>query len=199
MSFDAAAEAQLAGASVRPGIFFRLATDPAVRLWSGFGDFRLPPDAVEPGGAIYKGGAALGGLPALNALINGVADRVVFQLSGVDNRVLALADAEAQSVRNKLVRLAVVFFGADWRALSNVAWLWTGLADTLSVDEPSPGEGGDRVRSVSLSVGSLYTGRRRPALAFWTDPDQRRRSADDRFCERVATHTITMVKTWPRF
>ena len=179
-------------------IFFRLDTDPVVRLWSGKGDYEIPADSVEGATATYRGLDALVNLPALAALINGQASRIEFGLSGVDTRVLELADAEADDVRGKTVRIGLAREDANWQRVGSVQWLWTGIADVLVTDRDTDPEG-KVSRSVTLSVGSLFTGRRRPSLSYFTNAHQTRRSADDRFCERTPLHTNTLVLTWPRF
>jgi hypothetical protein len=191
-----------AAAFAAPGtdlaIFFRLATDPVVRLWSGPGDFQIPSDGIEPGGAIYKGVGTLQGLPQLQALVNGVAERVTFGLSGVDADVMEMADSESQIVRNKTVNVGIAPLDANLQIIGTVAWLRSYEADVLAVDRTSDKDGKAQ-RTVSLSVGSAFTGRRRPPIANFTDADQKRRSPDDRFCERTPLYSQGVLKTWPRF
>jgi hypothetical protein len=197
-SFAGAAAAQLAGDAVDAVVLFRLAMDTPVRLWSGFGDMEIPADLVETSGpAIYNGTGALANLPLVGQLINGAAERLTFTLSGVDAQASALADAEAASVRFRAVRLGIMILGADLQPLSGVAWLWSGTADTPVIEREN-GPGG-AVRTISLSVGSVFTGRRRPPLGYYTDPDQKRRSPTDRFCERVSLYAEDTVRQWPAY
>lgn len=179
-------------------IFFRMATDQVVRLWSGAGDFAIPSDSVEPGGAIYKGVGALQGLPQLQALVNGVAERVTFGLSGVDAATMQMADSEAGIVRGKTIHIGIAPLDANLQIIGTVAWLRSYEADVLTIDKTSDKDGSIQ-RTVSLSVGSAFTGRRRPAISNYTDVDQKRRSSDDRFCERTPLYSQGVLKTWPRF
>ena len=178
--------------------FFRMATDPVVRVWSGAGDFPVPPDAIEPGGAVYKGAGTLTGFPAVGALINGTAERVTFSLSGVASDVMQMADSEAAEVRNKTVSIGLLPLDADLQPIGTVLWFRSYEADVLSIDKSSDKDG-KMVRTVSLSVGSCFTARRRPLISNWTNADQQRRSPDDRFCERTPRYSQGTLVTWPRF
>jgi hypothetical protein len=193
-----AAQAQLGSGQVRPAILFRMATDPVVRLWAGAGDVAIPADLIEDDdGAVYTGLGELVGLPELNQLINGAAERVEFTMAAAEltSEIADLAASEADLVRGAAVTIGFYVFDQDWQRLSPVDWLWDGTADSLKINRAPDGE--SAIRSITLSVGSLFTGRRRPALAYWTDPDQRRRSSDDRFCERVKLHNAGWTRTWP--
>jgi hypothetical protein len=93
------------------------------------------------------------------------------------------------------VNVGLRVLGADLQPISPTAWLWEGEGDTLSVERD--GSGANAVRTIVLSVGTVMTGRRRPKNATWTDPDQKHRSSDDRFCERVGLYSQGTTKTWP--
>lgn len=188
----------MAGSGVHLAYFFRLDTLPTVRLWSGAGDFPVSADAIEPDGATYKGMGTLQGIPSLSALINGVAERVAFTLSGIPSEVMALADGEAGAVRNRTVNVGILPLGADLQPIGNVLWFRAYEADVLSVDKGSNNDGAI-TRTVSLSVGSAFTARKRPLISNWTDVDQKRRSDDDLFCERTPFYSQGTTITWPRF
>ena len=168
----------------RRSYLFRLASDPICYLWTGHGPLVTPPDTVDPGGATWKGAAQLLSLPALKALINGVAERVKFSVSGVSPDTLRLALEDRETVRNAELRLGFVDFDPQWQVQS-VTWEWLGIADVLVVDSAS-GEGGKRTRTISLSVASADVLRSTPNLAFWTHADQQKRSPTDLFCNQVA-------------
>lgn len=167
----------------RRSYLFRLASDPVCYLWTGHGRLATPANAVDPGGAEWVGAAQLLSLPTLKALINGVAERVRFSLSGVSPEALRLALEDRDSVQGAELRLGFVDFDSEWQVAS-VTWEWLGVADVLAV-ESAASEGG-RTRTISLSVASADTLRSNPNLAFWTDADQRKRSASDAFCNQVA-------------
>lgn len=180
------------------GIFFRLATAPVVRLWLGVGPCRAGVNALDTDGAIYRGFGELTDVPEVQQLINGVADRVQFQVSGVSQETLRLASAEALDVQGAQVALGLGIFGASWQLLGSVKWIFRGRADVVTLNIDDSGEEGI-TRSVALSVGSLFTGRRRRGLSYLTDHDQQTRHSGDKFCERTALYSEESSKVWPRF
>lgn len=197
LDWSTAAQAQLAGGTVRPAFFLLLKSEPTIRVWSGIGDFALEADNIETEGGEYLGFGELQNLPQLKQLINGQADRVDFTLAGaaVNRDVVRLASEEADSIRNKTLHLGMLVLGADLQPVSPVAWLWHGEADTLTLTRDD--SQGQPVRSMTLSAGSMFARRRRPGISFWTDHDQRQRSSDDAFCDRVAIYSAGTTKTWP--
>jgi hypothetical protein len=199
LGWDIAAQAQLAGGTVKPAILFRMATDPVVRLWGGAGDLAMGEDLIEDTeGAIYTGMGELLSLPQVNALVNGLAERVEFQLSGaaISGEIAAIAGTEAADIRGAVVHLGFMVFGADMQQLSPTAWLWDGVADSLKVSRQGDDQGGVS-RAIGLSVGSLLTGRQRANLGYFSDADQRRRSSDDAYCSLVKTYSAGSTKNWP--
>lgn len=199
LGWDAAWIRQIEKGQVQAGVFFRLATAPVVRLWAGVGPTVLPDDLVETTDqAEYRGTGELLDLPEISQLINGVAERVNFSITGtaVTGEVAAIASTEAADVRAAVVNIGFCALDEDAQQLSDVAWLWEGEADSLIVDRSPDGETGI-ARKVSLSVGSVMTGRRRPSPSYFTDPDQRSRSADDRFCDTVKRYEPGTTKVWP--
>jgi len=166
-----------------------------IRAWLGPGDYELPADDIDTTGGTYLGIGMVGDVPALRQLVGGVAERIEFSLNGADETTFALADADADDVRNAQVQVGVVFFDEDWQAVAPVAWLWEGVADTPAIDRS--GAGGQITRRVTLSVGSAFTDRTRPQLAFYTPPDQKRRSPTDTFCDRVPAYTVDSTIQFP--
>lgn len=196
-SWSSAAQAQMSGQFVRCAVFLRIATDPVVRIWSGAGDFALASDSVEPGGATYAGLGVLVSLPKLQQLVNGVAEKVDFALSGVDADVLNLAVGDAAGIQGAVVNLGVVFLGSDEQPVSPTAWLWSGEAQSLKINRRT--SAGQVSRIVSLNVASAFSRRRRPALSYFTDADQQALHSGDTFCQRVVTYVMSVVKVWPVF
>lgn len=184
----------------RWSLFFLLKTTAGewVRAWLGLGDYALPADDVDAEGGTYLGIGLVSSIPALRQLVGGLAQRVEFTLNGVDERTFALADQSSDQVRSAPVHVGIVFFDADWQPVAPVAWLWDGTADSPSVSSSS-GDGGGTVQSVTLSVGTVFTDKTRPQLAFYTDADQQRRSPGDTFCALVAGYTLASTVTWPNF
>lgn len=178
------------------GILFRMATLPVIRLWLGIGDIRPGITIYDAVNRPYSGLGQLIDVPALTQLINGVADRVTFHVSGVSAEVSAMASTEANLVKNKAVAVGMCLFGQDWRQLGLPIWLWRGTADFVTRQQQSTDDG--IIRVVELSVGSLFTSRRRRGLSYLTDHDQQTRHPGDKFCERTALMS-QFEKVWPTF
>lgn len=168
---------------MRESFLFRIASDPIARVWSGVGDLVIPADIVEDEPALYLGGGELVNAPDFQQLINGVAERLEFTVSGVSADMLRLALEDAPSVENAKVHLGRVDFDDDWQIIG-VEWEAVFRADKLSVSS-QPSQAG-RERSITLSVGSADTDRSRSPQAFFTDADQRKRSPTDSFFSHVA-------------
>lgn len=180
----------------RIGVFFRMDTDPVVRLWLGVGDIMPGINAYDETNETYSGLGQLIDVPALDELINGVANRVTFHVSGVSADTSALAAKEASVVKNKAVVVGMCLFGCDWQQLGIPIWLWRGTADFVTRQQQSDGKTTTRV--IELSVGSLFTSRRRKGFSYLTDQDQQGRHPGDHFCERVALMS-QFEKVWPTF
>lgn len=176
----------------RRSYVFRLASDPVCYLWTGHGDLETPADDIDAGGATWVGAAAILSIPALKALINGVAERVRFSVSGVSSETLRLAQEDRETVAGAELRLGWIEFDSDWQIVGSIHWDWLGIADVISIESAETDNG--RTRTIGLSVASADTLRSNPNLAFFTDADQRKRSADDLFCDQVASITLGMAR-----
>lgn len=164
---------------------FRLACDPPLRVWSGIGDFDIPSDAIEPGGATYLGGAELINFPNLRQLMNGTAERVQVSVSGVDADTMRLLAEDAPSVTGAVAHFGTLLLDDDNQPVGTVDWEGMLRADVIEGSGSPDGNGG-RTRNISLSLGSMDTGRSRAGYTFFTDSDQRRRSPDDAFFSNIA-------------
>jgi hypothetical protein len=169
-------------------------TDQVIRAWAGVGELEVPTDTVEDAPATYLGVGLLGEVPALRQLIGGVAERLEFALSVPSGDVFALADDDVEQVRRAPVSVGLIFFGTDWQQ-SDVAWLWSGTADSTTVSRQANGL--NVTRQIKISAGSAFTDRTRANLSAFTDTDQRSRSSDDSFCSRVDRYTQTATVKWP--
>jgi hypothetical protein len=197
MDFNADEIAALDADAQRIGVFFRLEVDPVLRLWLGLGPCEPGVNTLDPVGATYLGAGKLLNVSDFDHLINGAAQRVEFALSGVSDDVQAQLTVAANTVRDRPVALGLGIMGPDWQLLGAVRWCWRGYGDYLSADRTS--EGAEAVQTVTLSAGTLMTGRRRGRNAYFTDQDQQRRSPGDRFCERTGLYREEVRKVWPRF
>lgn len=171
-------------AHYRESYIFRIETDEPGTVWSGEGDILLPADAVLPEPTLALGGGALVSIPDLDQLINGVAQRAEFVLSGVSAQTMRYAAEEADQVPGAPVYIGRIAFDEDWQPSGPVEWEWSGEGRKLSV------EGRDatdrRERTLTLVVGAGDTTRSRSPIAFFTDADQRREFPDDDVFSHVA-------------
>lgn len=185
-------------AAKRLGVLLRVGTSPAIRLWSGaVRDLAIPSGGAEPDdGAVYQSMGLLTGIPELGAALNGEAERVEFALSGaaVTGEVAALAQDSAAGIRGVSVDVGLVLFDDAWQLVPPVYWLWSGTADSIGVERS--GDAQSPTRTLKLSAGNVFTGRRRPSLGYFTDIDQKRRSADDAFFDQVAKYSRGTTKVW---
>lgn len=201
MNFNDAELAALESGMQRIGVFFRLATDPVVRLWLGIGNIEPGVNVLDQTGATYQGFGEIQSLPDFNQMINGAAQRVEFSVSGVSGGLLAIASGDdAEAVKGKPVSVGLGIFGSDWALLGSVKWFANYTADYLSVLQAESSDPMQPiVRTVALSCGSLMTGRRRPGRSYFTDQDQQARYPGDRFCSLVGRYAHGFNKAWPQF
>jgi hypothetical protein len=171
-------------ATHRRAIVWRLAADPVAALWSGLGWLDTPPDDLDPNGRRFIGAGALLQVPELKQMMNGLADRVDFSISGVNAQTLRLALEDRDTIAGAALAVGHVTFDRNWQIEGSPVWTWRGVADVLSIDSQSMDAG--RERTITLSVASADTARSNPGLTWFTDADQRRRSPDDAIFDRVA-------------
>lgn len=202
MNLSQAELAALSSNSVRVGVFFRLETDPVVRLWLGVGPFETTqPDVLDAAGASYNGFGEISDIPELSQLINGTAERVEFTISGVSGHILKIASGgDAQQVKGKRASVGFAIFDSDWQLLGPIKWIRTYVCDFLSIQQALTDDPAQPiVRTITLSCGSLLTARRRPSLSYFTNQDQQARHPGDSFCERTPVYANQFNKEWPRF
>lgn len=189
MNLDAAIQAQIDGHMIRVSYLMRLSTDPVVRVWTGIGDIVI-------GAETFSGVGLMQEVPAIQSVVNGTAQRIDVSISGVDAEVIELIDQDADGIRFSQVEIGMIFMDDDWQPLSDSLWIWDGEADFVSTDSASNPDF-NRYRTVTLSIGSLLTGRRRPKLNYFTKVQQRSRSADDAFCDLVSRYSAERAIKWP--
>lgn len=168
----------------RESYLFRIATEEPALFWTGHGELLLPADDILPEPSVALGAGNLVNIPDLEQLINGVAQRLEIQLSGVSPETLALAQEEAAQVPGAAVHIGRIKFDDDWQQAEPVEWEWEGEGRNLSVGSED-GEDG-KVRTLTLRVAAGDTTRSRSPLAFFTDADQRRDFPDDDVFSHVA-------------
>lgn len=184
------------------GVFFRLGVTPTpVRLWTGIGKIEPGVNSLDVSGATYTGFGELRDVPEFNQMINGAAQRVEFSLSGVSGDVIAIASGDdAEAVKGAPVAVGLGIFSAAWALLGSIKWFANYTADYLAVQQSvSDDAASPIVRTVSLSCGSLMTGRRRPSFSYLSNQDQQARSPGDQFCVYVGRYAHGFNKAWPVF
>lgn len=200
MTFNDAELAALESGSQRIGIFFRLATDPIVRIWLGFGDINPGVNVFDLSGGPYEGFGAIQNVPAFRQLLNGTAERVEFTLSGVSGDVLRIASGDdAEQVKGKATDVGFALMDQSWATLGPVRWTAHFIADYLSIRQDAADPKQPIVRAISLSCGTRFTGRRRPSFSYFTNQDQQARSPGDMFCVLVPKYAHGFQKPWPQF
>ncbi|MBI1405712.1 MAG: hypothetical protein GC145_06255 [Caulobacter sp.] len=170
------------------------------RMWSGHGDYYMPVNLIDTVGGIYRGAGEITGLPDIAQLLNALADRVEFSMSGVSAEVLAIIAAEASLTVNAPIHLGMIGMDSSNLPVTDPIWLWEGEADVPRVARSSDAsDDGEfvQVRSASLSAVTIFSGRRRPVLGFFTGIDQRRRYPDDAFCDRANRYSSGTTRKFP--
>lgn len=198
------------------GLFFRLDLlvstddDQTLRLWGGMGNFPVKEgtsdtpftgmESLDSAGDIYYGLGEITDLPELEALVNGLADRADFVLSGVHPNIAHRIDSSAPSVKGREVHVGMAPLNALWQPVIPIKPLWMGLADYWAVQRTpysSPEDPG--VTSLILSVGGGTTGRSRPKRTSFTHAQQIIDYPDDLYFEYEAKYHQHYVVSWPRF
>jgi hypothetical protein len=201
LTFNNSELVALQSGSQRLAVFFRLDTTPAVRLWLGFGNIEPGINVYDPSGAVYQGFGELSNIPAFNQLLNGTAARVSFTLSGVSGEVLAIASGgDADQVKSKRAAVGFGLMDKSWVLLGEVHWCVSYTADYLSISQQPTGDATTpTVRTIALSCGTRFTGRRRPSFSYFSDTDQQGRFPGDVFCSQVGNYANGFNKNWPVF
>lgn len=182
-------------AAHRESIVVHIACDPPAILWSGVGFLPLAPDAVIDEPSLALGGGELVSFPDFQQLLGGTAERLEAVFSGVSEETIRLAIADAPSVRNAIVTVGTVRFStADWSIVA-VDWEATFQARSLKVGRPQA-QNGSVVRSITLAIVQGETRRFRAPNAYFTDADQRRRSATDSVFSHVGAISVGVSRRW---
>lgn len=171
----------------------RMECDPPLYVWTGFGPLVTPADSYDPSGATWIGAGEILSIPDIKQFINGAAGRYDFSFSGVSMETVRLSTEDRPSVNGASVMIGRVNFDADRQLAGGVEWEWEGAAGTIVTDSSSA-EGGNRTRTISLSVASEDTRRSDPQITFYTPDDQRKRSPTDRFCDFVPSLSIEKTR-----
>lgn len=168
-----------------------------VRLSTAVGDIPVFNSAFDANGTIYQGGARLISLPTFQRIANAIAERVTYVLSGVTDEMKALATTYADDLKGSVIRMGVMILNEEFGQVGPVRWLRRGRADMITTENKA--EGGQRFRSIEISAGSYFTGRKVPAQGTFTNADHQARAGNstDRFCERTPLYNRDTLLRWP--
>jgi len=198
MNFSDAELAVLKSGVYNTGVFFRLDTAEPVRLWLGFGDIKPGADIYDPAGALYRGLGEIRDVPSWKQLLNGAAERVEFIMSGVSGKMLEVASGDdADAIKGCATTVGWALMDDRFAMIGDVHWSAFYIADFLS-GQQAPADGDSvPVRTISLSCGTRFTGRRRASFGYLTDQDQQGRHPGDRACSLVGDYAHGFTKRWP--
>jgi hypothetical protein len=182
------------GAAPRLVALVRAETDPVVRLSTAFGEFPVPANALDAGEEVYESLGAIEALPILQQLLNGAADRVSLNVSGVPAEIAALAEADAPNIQGAAVNIGIVELDEDWVVSGGPFWFWDATADKLTAAKTMD-ESGNEAHRVSVSAGTANAARSRPDFEMWTDAQHRQRHPGDAFLSLAPTGE--KQKRWP--
>lgn len=179
-------------------VFFDFLSAP-IRVWEGDGP-------IDREGFTWNGlgsrqdatGSPLQAIDGLEEAINGAAPQLTLTLSGVDARVVAAAqaDADAGEIEGRDLTVYMGFYNASLPGMVPldslvVLGIWT-------MQRPNFTASGATLRTIALPCETLFSQRSRAPFALLTDRDQQQRYPGDRALEFVPK-MIDRTVTWPRF
>lgn len=180
-------------------IFFRLGIDPPLRLWFGINDIPTKIEPIETETGKYLGAGRFNGIPELEVLINGVADRIQFTVSGIDPDRAQELDLESLDVKGAPVHVAITALDEYYQPIVSPIPIWTGRAS--SVIESCPAVTGTQPQTLAyaLSAGAGVPSRERVSASLWSHPQHLALFPGDMFCRGTARLARGVVPSWPRF
>lgn len=185
------------------GIFMRIDTDPALHIWFGVNDIPAGFDSIDPDGTVYLGGGRLLGIPTLEVLINGTADSVEFNITGVEPGTAAKMLEALPAVRGATVQMGITTLDDYYQPVSKIIPIWTGTASHVGEASPTVQGGQTQTITLSLAVVAGNTTRSRPSRSLWSSAHQKALSAPgltpDKGCDQTARLARGVVPTWPKY
>jgi len=182
------------------GIFLRLATTEVLRVWLGVNDIPSGMDSVDPDtNQIYYGGGRLKDIPNLEAVINGIADRAEFRLSGIDPVTASKIEMDTWDVRGKAFHVGITTLDEKFQPMSSIIPMMTGRASFLTEGSPPVTGTANPTAWIGLSVGFGITTRARNSQALWSPPHHKSYHPTDLFCDNTARNERGAEPVWPRW
>lgn len=186
---------------LRLGVFFYLGLSPTpLRLWGGVNDVPIGIPSVDSSGSVYLGAGGLMNIPDLELLINGIADRVDFYLSGTDPTFLATIAPAAPKVLGAQAIVGLAPLDVRFQPQTQIIGVWTGSADVMKMsgrpgaDPTKPG-----TQTVAVSCGTGDTSRSRPRLTAFSQSQQQVISPTDAFFSQINRYVQQFVVSWPKY
>lgn len=139
-------------------------------------------------------------IPDLELLINGIADRVDFYLSGTDPTFIATIAAAAPDVLGAQAIVGVAPLDVRYQPQTQIIGVWTGSADLMKMsgrpgkDPTQPG-----TQTIAVSCGTGDTSRARPRLTAFSQPQQHLLSPTDNFFSQINRYVQQFVVSWPKY
>lgn len=180
-------------------VFFRLDIDPPLRLWMGINDVPTKIEAVDGDGAVYLGAGRLINVPELEVLVNGVADRVDFTLSGIDPDEAAKLNLHDVDLRGKAVHVAITVLDDYYQPIVDPIPVWTGRASLVAESSPPVTGTQSPATTIALSAAAGVPSRERVSASLWSDAQHQALFPGDLFCAGTARLARGVAPSWPRF
>jgi hypothetical protein len=155
------------------GIFLHVATDPPLHIWFGTEDVVAGIDSIDANGTTYIGGGSLIGVPSLEVLVNGAADRIEFTLSGIEPGTGAKLMDSIPAVRGADVYMGLTTLDHYYQPMSAIIPVWNGTASHTGESSPPVPSNESPTLTLSLAVVTGETARSRPSKSLWSDAHQR--------------------------
>jgi len=183
------------------GIYLRLDIDPPLRICVGVNDIPIGFESIDPEGAVYLGAGRLANIPDLEVLINGVADRVEFVLSGIDPEEADRLDIEewSQAIRGAAMHVGFTTLDDYYQPMSKIIPLWTGTGSFIVESMPAVKGHETPTVTLALSASSGKATRSRNTQILWSGAQQRAMHPGDAFCDGTARLARGVAPAWPRY
>lgn len=180
-------------------VFVRLDIDPPLGFWFGVNDINVGMEDVDVGTITYHAGGQLLGIPELEVLVNGVADRIEIMLSAISPKDVEGADLSTADVRGKELHIGFTALDKYLQPVTSPIPFWSGVAS--HVVDAMPTVVGEEQPSITwaLSVGSGVTTRAYPAASLWSHAQQTALYPTDDFCKGTARLSRGSIPSWPTF
>jgi hypothetical protein len=186
--------------NVNLAIFFRVGADPVLHLCLGVNDIPAGIPVLDPDGTVYTGAGQLLSIPDLESLINGIADKVSFSVSGVAQAFSEFFIENAPPVLGALCTVGLAVLDERYQIVGSIVSLWEGMADYWAMEQqPQSDVTKPLMRTIALVCSSGYSARGFARLETYTSQAQKLKYPTDDFCNNVPRYYQGQVVSWPRY